>query len=291
MARARGAIDGDGVDAVVRRVAAAPKYRAIHPDTVRSIVTGEAAGGGRAADVERRARLRLHKAAALYLATASAAELLARLRAEADAPGFDLRAWCRAAMARHVSTAERRDDLDDLYPTILGLLPGAPAALADVACAYNVLALPWLRDATSDHSQARRSAPAAYVGYDFNADVVALGREVLARTGGPGALVHADVVVTPGVVTEEVALLLKTYHCLEARAAGSGLALVEDLRAPTVVVSLPTRGGGGRAYGFGGGHGARIEARAAERGWSITTARLDSEEIWAIAKDGGGTDG
>jgi hypothetical protein len=58
-----------------------------------------------------------------------------------------------------------------------------------------------------------------------------------------------------------------------------------------VVVSLPTRGGGGRAYGFGAGHGARIEARAAERGWTIATARLDSEEIWAIAKDGAGTDG
>lgn len=267
---------------VVARVAAAPKYRAIHPDTIRSIVAGEAASGGRPAEVERRARRRLHRAAALFLATASAAELLARLRAAADQPGFDLRSWCRDAMARHVSTAERRDDLDALYPTILGLLPEAPTTLADVACAYNVLALPWLRDAAS-------SVP--YVGYDFNADVVALGREVLARTGGPGGLVHADVVVTPDVVTEEVALLLKTYHCLEARAAGSGLALVEDLRAPTVVVSLPTRGGGGRTYGFGGGHGARIEARATERGWSIATARLDSEEIWAIAKDGAGTGG
>lgn len=281
MARARAAIDGDGVDAVVRRVTAAPKYRAIHPDTVRSIVAGEAATGGRPAEVEKRARLRLHRAAALYLATASAAELLARLRAEGDAPGFDLRAWCRAAMARHVSTAERLEDLDDLYPTILDLV-GPVDALADVACAHNVLALPWLRD----HAP---SAP--YVGYDFNADVVALGREVLARTGGPGDVVHADVVVTPDVVTEEVALLLKTYHCLEARAAGSGLRLVEDLRAPTVVVSLPTRGGGGRAYGFGGGHGARIEARAATLGWAIATARLGSEEIWAIAKDGVGPDG
>lgn len=263
----------DVVSTVVDRVAAAPKYRAIHPDTVRSIVAGEAARGGRAAEVEKRARLRLHKAAALFLATASPAELLADLRASAGAPDFDLRAWCRAAMARHVSTAERLDDLDDLYPTILDLV-GPVTALADVACAYNVLALPWLRS----HSDAR------YVGYDFNADVIALGREVLARAGGPGDLVHADVVVTPGVVTEDVALLLKTYHCLEARSAGSGLRLIEDLPAKVVVVSLPTKGGGGRAYGFGGAHGARIEALAAERGWTITTARLLSEEIWAIAK-------
>ncbi|HEX7131000.1 MAG TPA: hypothetical protein VF228_00405 [Iamia sp.] len=269
----------DVVSTVVDRVAAAPKYRAIHPDTVRSIVAGEAARGGRPAEVEKRARLRLHKAAALFLATASPVELLADLRASADAPGFDLRAWCRAAMARHVSTAERLDDIDALYPTILDLV-GPVTALADVACAYNVLALPWLRSAIP---------AAAYVGYDFNADVVALGREVLARSGGPGALVHADVIVTPGVVTEEAALLLKTYHCLEARATGSGLQLVEDLPAAVVVVSLPTRGGGGRAYGFGGGHGARIEARAAERGWTIATARLLSEEIWAVHK--GAADG
>jgi 16S rRNA (guanine(1405)-N(7))-methyltransferase len=263
----------DVVSTVVDRVAAAPKYRAIHPDTVRSIVAGEAARGGRPAEIEKRARLRLHKAAALFLATASPTELLADLRASADAPGFDLRAWCRAAMARHVSTAERLDDIDALYPTILDLV-GPVTALADVACAYNVLALPWLR----------AQSAVRYVGYDFNADVVALGHEVLARAGGSGDLVHADVVVTPQVVTEEAALLLKTYHCLEARATGSGLQLVEDLPAAVVVVSLPTRGGGGRAYGFGGGHGARIEARAAERGWTITTARLQSEELWAIAK-------
>jgi len=263
----------DAAGAVLARVAAAPKYRAIHPDTIRSIVALEAARGGKPAEVERRARLRLHKAAALFLATASPAELRGRLEAAAGQPGFDLRAWCRTAMAHHVSTAERLDDLDALFPTILGLV-GEPAGLADVACAYNVLALPWLRE----HS----ATP--YVGYDFNAEVVALGRAVLELAGGPGALVHADVVVTPEVVGEDVALLLKTYHCLEARAAGSGLGLVEDLAAATVVVSLPTRGQGGRAYGFGGGHGARLEARAAERGWTITTARLPSEEIWAIAK-------
>ncbi len=264
----------DVVPRVAARVARAPKYRAIHPDTIHSIVAGEAPAGGPPAEVERRARRRLHKAAALYLATAAPSELLARLRAGADEPGFDLRTWCREAMARHVSTAERLDDIDDLYPTILDLV-GPVTALADVACAYNVLALPWLRDA----------APGVrYAGYDFNADVVALGQEVLARAGGPGDLVHADVVVTPHVVTEEVTLLLKTYHCLEARSAGAGLRLVEDLPARVVVVSLPTRGGGGRAYGFGGGHGARIEARAAAQGWSVTTARLASEEIWSIAK-------
>jgi 16S rRNA (guanine(1405)-N(7))-methyltransferase len=273
---ARSGTDDDLVATVVERVAAAPKYRAVHPDTIRSIVAGEARAGGRPADVEKRARLRLHKAVALFLATASPSELLAQLRSAADEPGFDLRSWCRAAMARHVSTAERLDDIDDLYPTILGLMgslaPGT--ALADVACAYNVLALPWLRD----------NSEVPYVGYDLNADVVALGREVLARAGGPGELVHTDVLVTPDAVGEEVALLLKTYHCLEARAPGSGLQLVEDLPATLVVVSLPTRGGGGRTYGFGGGHGDRIEARAAAQGWTITTARLLSEEIWAIAK-------
>lgn len=268
-----GPVDGGLVDTVVRRVAAAPKYRAIHPDTVRSIVAWEAARGGKPAEVERRARLRLHKAAALFLSTASPSELLGQLQAAADAPGFDLRSWCRTAMARHVSTAERLGDLDELYPTILDLT-GPVTALADVACAYNVLALPWLRDHTA----------APYVGYDFNADVVALGRAVVALTDGPGDVVHADVVVTPDVVAEEVALLLKTYHCIEARAAGAGLRLVEDLAARTVVVSLPTRGQGGRAYGFGGGHGARLEGTAAARGWTIGAARLRSEEIWAIRK-------
>jgi 16S rRNA (guanine(1405)-N(7))-methyltransferase len=271
----RGEVAGDPavLDAVAARIAAAPKYRAVHPDTIRSVVGDEVVRGGRPAELERRARARLHRVAALYLASTPASRLRARLRAESTAPGFDLRRWCRAALAEHVSTAERLDDLEELYPTILGLT-GAPTALADVACAHNVLALPWLRD----HS----AAP--YLGYDLNADVVALGRDVLALAGGPGEVVHLDALVTPEAVGGDVALLLKTFHCIEARRTGAGLRLLEDLTARTVVVSLPRRGGGGRAYGFAAGHGARIEALAEEGGWTIATAGLAGEEIWAITK-------
>jgi 16S rRNA (guanine(1405)-N(7))-methyltransferase len=176
-------------------------------------------------------------------------------------------------MAMHLSSAERLDDLDEFYGRLLELV-GPVASLADLACAYNPLTLPWLRDRTD----------AGYVGYDFNATFVDLGRRFAAHVDPTARLVHADVLTAPKCVGEDVALLLKTFHCIEARRRGAGLRLVEELDVRTVVVSLPTRTRSGRSYGFAAGHGRTIEVRAGELGWTIATARLLSEELWAIEK-------
>lgn len=265
----------DAVDVVVDRVCASRKYRSVHPDTVRDIVVGQVACAQDGADLERLARLRLHRAAAYYLSSAAPAALLADLAAGRldGASDDDVRAWCRRAMATHVSAAERLPDLEAFYPTLLQLM-GAVSSMADLACALNVLTLPWLRE----------QCPTPYVGYDFNLEVIALGRRFAEIVDGGARMVHADVLVNPAMVAEDAALLLKTYHCLEARERGGGLRLVESLAARVVVVSLPTRTRSGRPLGFRGSPGEQLGRRAGELGWTIRKATLPTEELWAIFK-------
>lgn len=289
----------DPVQTVTARLTAAPKYRAVHPDTIADVVSRAAQFTDGAADLERQARARLHKVAALHLVTVGPAGLRRRAALPADgdpsqpdgtshpdgtsqadpaspadpASAEATRAWCRRVLAAHVSTAERLPDLDRFYPALLSLVP-PPAEIMDLACALNVFTLPWLRDSTG----------ARYTGYDLNATFAAIGNEFLARHYPGCRVVHADVLTASPPATDGVALLLKTYHCMEGRQPGAGLRLVDTLEARHVVVSFPTRAMNGRAATFARRHIADLTQLAGERGWRLSQTSLPSEDLLAISK-------
>ena len=130
------------VDRLTERLAGSKKYRSIHRDTIHDIAAGEAANAFDARDLERLVRQRLHRAVAHFLVsgtTAKVAEEIASLPADPRDP--QLRCWCRRVMAMHVSSAERLDDLDEFYGRLLELV-GPVDSVADVACAFNTMALP-----------------------------------------------------------------------------------------------------------------------------------------------------
>lgn len=262
------------VQTVTARLAAAAKYRDVHPDTIADVVRRAGESTKDVAELERQARARLHKVAALHLVTVRPA-VLRRDAAPGDgADGADARrAWCRRMLAAHVSTAERLPDLDQFYPALLALVP-PPVTVTDLACALNVFTLPWLRDCTD----------ASYTGYDLNATFVALGNDFLSRDY-PGCEVrHEDVLTAEPPVTADLALLLKTYHCIEGRQPGAGLRLVDTLAASHVVVSFPTRAMNGRAATFARRHVEDLTALAGRRGWRVAQASLPTEEFVAISK-------
>jgi 16S rRNA (guanine(1405)-N(7))-methyltransferase len=264
-------------DPMVRRLAAAPKYAAIHPDTIADVVRHEAVHAANDGDLERRARLRLHKVVAEHLLNARPGRLLRGLD-EAVAGGPEaVRVWCRATLARHFSTAERLPDLDEFYPAIVGLT-GPPASVADLACALNPFTLPWLRQVTD----------APYVGYDFNRALVGAAGTFAGRVDAASQVRHCDVLVTPEPITADVALLLKTYHCVEDRLAGAGLRLVAEVAAHRVVVSFPLRAMNGRAAVFTRPHIDALSRLADERGWAVRRARLGTEEFVVLDKEPGG---
>jgi 16S rRNA (guanine(1405)-N(7))-methyltransferase len=262
-----------GTRKTVERLRAAPKYRQIHIDTITDIVRREAAHATSEADLERRARLKLHKVIAGYLFTARPARTLRGLDEAVAAGPEALREWCRGVLARHFSSAERLPDLDRLYPAILDLA-GPAASIADLACALNPFTVPWLRAATA----------ARYTGYDLNLSYVELGGQFLGVTDAGATVLHRDVLVAPGEIRADVALLLKTYHCIEGRRPGAALALVDELGAACVVVSFPVRTMSGRPAAFTPAHLDRITELARRRGWEQRRASLAQEELIAVIK-------
>lgn len=272
------ALSQAAVAATVSRLRVAPKYRQIHEDTIADIVAQESAFATSDADLERRARLKLHRVVADYLFVARPARILRGLD-EALAAG-EVRPWCRAALGQHFSTAERLDDLDRIYPAMLELA-GPAQTIADLACALNPLTLPWLRDVTT----------AAYRGYDLNMSYVEIGAAFLARIDPAATVEHRDILLRPEELNADVSLLLKTYHCIEDRQPGAALRLVERLGSNRVVISFPVRTMSGRAAAFTGAHLARLAELAQRRGWELRRSRVGNEEFGVLVKSGGPGDG
>ncbi len=261
------------VEAVIQRLRSAPKYRAIHPDTIADVVRQESVHAADKADLERRARLKLHRVAAGYLFTARPAHLLRSLDRLGAA---DLREFCRTALGAHFSSAERLPDLDRFYPTVFAAT-GPAAVVADLACAVNPFSLPWLRDVSD----------ARYVGYDLNLSYVELDRAFLARRYPDCAVHYRDVLVDPRSITADVALLLKTYHSIEERQSGAGLRLVAELGTRTVVVSFPLKSMRGRSAPFWQVQIGQLAALGEQRGWGFDRVLLPTEELVVVRKDGG----
>ncbi|ABD12737.1 hypothetical protein ThrDRAFT_03362 [Frankia casuarinae] len=264
--------DQEAVAAAAARIARSAKYRGVHPETIAHVVEQEASAGG-TGPVEHRARVRLHRVAALHLLSGRTAVLRREVARLPTGDPQALKAGCRAVLARHVSTAERLADLDDFYPALLSILP-APDTVVDIACALNVLTVPWLLE----------TCDATYTGYDLNADFVEIGNAFLAMVHPQGWVVHHDVVAQGPPPRADLALLLKTYHCLEDRRRGSGLRLVETVDARHVAVSFPTRAMNGRPAVFAPPMQEELERLADRRGWSVDRVRLSTEELVVLGR-------
>jgi 16S rRNA (guanine(1405)-N(7))-methyltransferase len=268
-----GNVEGEKIAAAIERVARAPKYSQIHIDTIADVVRREAPYAQSTADLERRARLRLHKVMAGYLVTGRPARLLRGLDDAIPAGPDAVRTWCRGVLAAHISSAERLPDLDRFYPAILDLT-GPVGSVADLACALNPLTVPWLRQSTA----------AQYTGYDLNLSYVKICAEFLARTATAATVRHHDVLVAPEEIYADLVLLLKTYHCIEDRAPGAALRLVELIPASFVVVSFPVRTMSGRIAHFTRRHTDELAALAAVRHWDVRRASLANEDLMVIVK-------
>jgi 16S rRNA (guanine(1405)-N(7))-methyltransferase len=258
--------------AIIDRLRLAAKYRGVHVDTIVDIVQRESSRASSSADLERRARLKLHRVVAGYLLTGRITQLVRSL-AEADGSDTGQQELCRSVLGAHFSTAERLPDLDEFYPAVFGAV-GALRSVADLACALNPFSMPWLRAVTD----------AQYTGYDLNLGYVELGRAFLADRYPGCSMEHRDVLVHPETVAADVALVLKTYHNIEDRQPGAGQRLVAELGSPVVVVSFPTRTMTGRPAPFSWRLLSGLTGFATERGWRVDRVELPTELVVVVRK-------
>ena len=265
----------DALESFVTRTLTSRKYRDITPETVRDVAQRELARGGAPAAALDRARLRLHRLWADYLGEPDHGVAVRDLE-QAFAAGSDdaVRAACLGVLGRHQSAAERSAELAPFYASVFAVT-GLPRSLLDLACALNPLSWRWMGLARD----------ARYLAYDINRRTVDLVGRYFALEGIPGAAEHRDVLVSPPRERGDVALLLKMYHCLEHRRRGAGWEAVASVPACWVVVSFPTRNLASRRADIIGNYEPEIRARAAERGWPVSSAGVEGETALIVRKE------
>lgn len=265
----------DRVEAVVAAVAASKKYRDVCPDAIRRIAEGEMATHKNMPEAIKSTKRRLHQSYGAFERRFDDVAAYRRLEAAYRSSSQDeIRAACREVMGQHASTRERLPILDRFYAAIFEIT-GRPGSILDLGCGLNPLALPWMN----------LGPGARYVALDIDAARVEFLNRTLALAGLEPLARCQDVLVHPPQDEAELALLLKMSPTLERQGEGATVRLIEQLRAPAVVVSFAIKSLGGREKGMLAHYQQQFSGWAEGRQWSVGKWVFDSELVFVVKRD------
>ena len=265
----------DPVAEIVETIAASRRYRHVCADVVRRLSADALDRSlGNVREATKRTKRALHQIFGAFLPSVPPyARMSERLKA---ASGDDeVRACLRGFMDAHASTRERLSVLDAFYSRMLADLPPVQTLL-DVACGLNPLAVPWMRPAFAPE--------AVYSGIEIDGAMVRFLGECLDRLAIRHDLREADLLAGERLPEADVALALKLLPTLEQQRAGSGMALLEALPAPVVIVSFPTRSLGRRDLGFADSYRRQFERQLADRPWRTDKVEFPGELVYRVWK-------
>lgn len=260
------------LEQIVAAVRSSKKYRTVCAETVRRLAAGELQHAGNTRQAIKATKRRLHQVYGAFEQGIDYADLYGRMEDAYRGGSADrIKDICQQAMAAHSSTRERLPLLDQFYPA-LWQVTGSPHAILDPGCGLNPLALPWM--ALPDLAR--------YIALDIDAARVDFLDRFLALAGLPPLARCQDLLVDPPADQADVALLLKMSPSLERQQAGVTPALVEQLKAPWVVVSYAIRSLTGRKKGMVGHYGQQFRKWASERGWLVHELVFDTELVFVV---------
>jgi 16S rRNA (guanine(1405)-N(7))-methyltransferase len=266
---------------VVAHVRAARKYRGICADTVWRIAAQEwtkhgddDATPGTIKRVVKAVKSRLHQAYGAYQARVNYDQAY-RALATAYAEGTDeaIRATSHRLLSLHSSTRERLSILHRFYSEIVHHT-GVPGSVLDLACGLNPLSLPWmgLGNGTTYHA------------YDIDAERIAFLARYLELAGLDGHAHLQDVIASPPTERADMALLLKSFTCLERQHQGSTRALLDGLAVRYVVVSFPVKSLGRRDKGMLTHYARTFDEMTAGQAWTVTRLNFATELVYLVDK-------
>jgi 16S rRNA (guanine(1405)-N(7))-methyltransferase len=259
------------LDQLVTRVLSSRKYRNLLPAFVAQVAERERRLGRRRGDALRATKSRLHQSVAAFRSGRSFADLRQDLALSHDAGG--LREGVHRMMEAHASTRERLPILEQFCNDVLGPFAGVQRVL-DLACGLFPLGLPLMPFADA----------VGYRACDVDLEVVELLNDFFRIAGIEGEAFAYDLSSGPPAEDADIALLLKSFPCLERLAPGAGLRVVEEVRAPVVVVSFPAASLGGGRRGMGTHHEERFRAQLSHRSWQLECKRLPGEVVFIVRK-------
>ena len=263
------------VEEIAALAQTAVKYRSMSPSLVRSIVADEIARHRRQNDVIKHVRRRLHQAAGAYLAGRPRYDTWLKELQLAAENSDEFRNDCMRIMSFHSSTRERADFLAEFYDTLFGAIPPV-RSVADLACGYNPLAIPWMK----------LTPGCRYLAVDIYSDLADFLSGALPLTGVSGKAIAADLLEPYPHLSGsfDLVLLLKTLPCLEQLRKGSALALLQSLNARHIAVSYPTRSLGGRRKGMEIFYESWFRELIDEQRWTAERFSFARENLYIVEK-------
>jgi len=265
-------LSADELAAIAR---AGRKYGSISPSLVRSIAAEEIGKYGKQADVIKHIRSRLHQIAGAYLAGRPRYDKWLKEMQDAANDPQKVREVCVRVMSFHSSTYERAGFLSEFYDTLFAALPPV-RSIADLACGYNPMAIPWMK----------LTPGCRYLAVDVYSDLAEFLNSSLPLLGVDGSAIAANL-LEPCPELEgqfDLALVLKTLPCLEQLRRGCALDLLGTIRARHIAVSYPTRSLGGREKGMEEFYEARLQGILDETGWQARQFSFAQETLYIVEK-------
>ena len=263
------------VEDIIRQASSSDAYSDIHPDVIRRVCEAESRKGLKNRELVKAIRNRLHQIGGAYLPgdvdPATFAAALAAL--PNNLTSIELQTFCRAKMENHASTRERLPYVEHFFHDVLAGLPPVTSVI-DLACGLTPLALPWMPLAPG----------AEYTALDMYGRLAKSLQIFFDHTGVKGKAEAADIVSTPLEKSFDAAFILKTLPCLEQQGKGLAAALVDRVKAKTLVISYPLRTLGGSRKGLGATYEADFNRLAEGRNWQVTRFEFPNELVFRVTR-------
>jgi 16S rRNA (guanine(1405)-N(7))-methyltransferase len=262
------------LETIVTDVSSSKKYGAVCLDTIRRVAERELIRHHSLKAATKATKRKLHQVYGAFESALDYDLAYQELSAACDSGSEQaLKAVCRDIMATHSSTNERLPILDRFYLGIFELT-GRPASLLDLGCGLNALALPWM-----GLPQSLR-----YIALDIDSERIHFVNRFLALIGLEPLARCQDILSHPPGDDADLALLLKMSPSLERQEPGATLRLMEQVNAPTVVVSYAVKSLGGREKGMVGHYQQYFAQLVAEQEWTVKELVLESELVFVVDK-------
>ena len=267
-------IDEGEIERLAAEVRRGKKYRHVSEALIYHIGSNELEKRSSFKDAVKATRNKLHQVGALYFERSI--DYTAAISAMIDAQQDGEEALLRKAqelMHFHTSTRERVGILPEFYPQLMAAVPESKVIL-DLACGLNPLAIPWMNLSDETH----------YHAFDIYADLVSFVEQVMQIYGTVGTAEVRDIIHDPPVIAADLALVLKSFPCLEQVEKGAGQRLLQNLHARFIAVSYPVQGVGGRGKGMRENYQDQFDSALKGLNWPIQRLEFETELVFLIDK-------
>jgi len=264
--------NSEPLEQLIAQIRSSPKYRHVCIEIIRTLGSRELQRTGSLKKAIKATRKKLHQIAGAYFLTRPKYEAwLKRLR-EARETGSPqaFRQACIEIMKHHHSTSMRLENIDEFYSAVFSRLPPIHS-IADVACGFHPLAIPWMR----------LSSPARYYAYDIYEDLIEFLKRFMNLAGVEGYVEVRDIIRNPPQVKVDLAFILNTIPVLEQIEKGAGIRLLNTVKADYKVVSFPAKSLSGKDKGMRGYY-EDVFQRMSQKHWDVWKLETANELIYII---------